>query len=406
MPKRRGILKWIGFTLCVLLLGVWIASLWMWASLKWGGLTMRLEHSTIQWYVLSPANVVPTAPAALGYFDMSGGWYDDGPMAGFPIATPGQLYVSPWGLTPQTSSAVSLRIPFVIVAMLTGILFRRDRRPTKPGCCLSCGYNLTGTQHEKCPECGAAAEWRYLKPDRRGLQRVLKWTGLAACVLLVAAWVYSWLWPYEGPTWLLHKGCFAHSDRAYDFFSMGEWAGSGVLLWLPLLGIGWPTLMLWHLERTQPEHLSRAGGRLRWLGLWACIFVAGLWLATSTHELTLRLGGASDLSYSISRGTLHRFTPDPRGVPIGLSVASLSTWRVAPSNWWLEAGWTRLDVYYVYTPLWLPLVLIAVPTIVVPRLTKRHPPGHCRWCGYDLEGVEHEQCPACGAACEACEVES
>jgi hypothetical protein len=28
----------------------------------------------------------------------------------------------------------------------------------KTGECLGCGYNLTGCQHSKCPECGAALQ--------------------------------------------------------------------------------------------------------------------------------------------------------------------------------------------------------------------------------------------------------
>ena len=41
----------------------------------------------------------------------------------------------------------------VAAGLPTAILWRRDRRPRKDHC-PHCGYNLTGAEHEKCPECG------------------------------------------------------------------------------------------------------------------------------------------------------------------------------------------------------------------------------------------------------------
>ena len=54
---------------------------------------------------------------------------------------------------------------------------------------------------------------------------------------------------------------------------------------------------------------------------------------------------------------------------------------------------------YVGFPVWIPFVLIAVPTIVAWRRDRRFPPGHCQKCGYDLTGNESGVCSECGTEC-------
>ncbi len=48
---------------------------------------------------------------------------------------------------------IPLWIPLVVLAVLTAVLWSRDRRPPK-GFCQRCGYNLTGLTEPRCPECG------------------------------------------------------------------------------------------------------------------------------------------------------------------------------------------------------------------------------------------------------------
>jgi len=51
-------------------------------------------------------------------------------------------------------------MPFWLLLLLTAIptawLWHRDRRRIRPGCCLRCGYDLTGNTSGVCSECGMA----------------------------------------------------------------------------------------------------------------------------------------------------------------------------------------------------------------------------------------------------------
>ncbi len=63
-------------------------------------------------------------------------------------------------LPPCRLTNVPLWLPFLIVALPTAFLFYRDRKQIPPGHCSTCGYNLTGAEHERCPECGEAISTR------------------------------------------------------------------------------------------------------------------------------------------------------------------------------------------------------------------------------------------------------
>jgi len=49
-------------------------------------------------------------------------------------------------------------LPFWLVLLLTALptawLWHRDRRRIRPGCCIRCGYDLTGNTSGVCSECG------------------------------------------------------------------------------------------------------------------------------------------------------------------------------------------------------------------------------------------------------------
>ena len=51
--------------------------------------------------------------------------------------------------------AVPIWLLFAVAVIPTAILWHRDRRTVKPGCCLTCGYDLRASK-KTCPECGTA----------------------------------------------------------------------------------------------------------------------------------------------------------------------------------------------------------------------------------------------------------
>ena len=78
-------------------------------------------------------------------------------------------------------------------------------------------------------------------------------------------------------------------------------------------------------------------------------------------------------------------------------------WIPAIKPYFEEIGRTQLrpgtPVYRTYDlgiPLWIPFLMIAVPTAWLWYLDRRRPaPGKCR-CGYDLTGNTSGRCPECG----------
>jgi len=80
------------------------------------------------------------------------------------------------------------------------------------------------------------------------------------------------------------------------------------------------------------------------------------------------------------------------------------TWQELAA-WWGDYGsLPTLGVestgsFFVYLPLWIPFVLIGLPTAWLWRRDRRRPrPGCCAACGYDLTGNVSGRCPECGTA--------
>jgi hypothetical protein len=71
----------------------------------------------------------------------------------------------------------------------------------------------------------------------------------------------------------------------------------------------------------------------------------------------------------------------------------------------LDGWWSRYQsVRYVELPLWLPLLIVALPTaFMFYRDRNRIPPGHCSTCGYNLTGNVSGVCPECGQSCNSSE---
>ncbi|MBU0616661.1 MAG: hypothetical protein KKI02_02990 [Planctomycetes bacterium] len=53
----------------------------------------------------------------------------------------------------------------------------------------------------------------------------------------------------------------------------------------------------------------------------------------------------------------------------------------------------------MYIPLWLPFLIVMIPTAFLWwRDRRRIPPGRCQDCGYNLTGNVSGRCPECGQA--------
>ncbi|UCG16963.1 MAG: hypothetical protein JSV19_02800 [Phycisphaerales bacterium] len=50
----------------------------------------------------------------------------------------------------------------------------------------------------------------------------------------------------------------------------------------------------------------------------------------------------------------------------------------------------------LFIPLWMPLILFAIPTAILWYRDRRPPTGHCQTCAYNLTGNVTGVCPECG----------
>jgi hypothetical protein len=136
-------------------------------------------------------------------------------------------------------------------------------------------------------------------------------------------------------------------------------------------------------------HRSKARRVLKWVGLLLCtailaVTVVGswwpfLWKVTTREWGDFETGVGGPHSQPLR--TVVSFRHRPKNVP-------------PLERWGDDTLWParRHDL-----PLWVPFVVVAVPTAVLWWLDlRRIPPGHCQKCGYNLSGNISGRCPECG----------
>ncbi len=146
--------------------------------------------------------------------------------------------------------------------------------------------------------------------------------------------------------------------------------------------------------------VSREGSRLRrfskWTGAALSLMLLLLWGGTALwegwfviHGYTVMYRRGCVVAYW-GRNTLdQQWDFHARRRWDALVIEWKPRWRTYP----FAAGPVRVAVV---VPLWIPFLAIALPTYILWRRDRRHPPGHCQECGYDLTGNVTGVCSECG----------
>jgi hypothetical protein len=132
--------------------------------------------------------------------------------------------------------------------------------------------------------------------------------------------------------------------------------------------------------------------RRRWLkhlGVGACVLL--LAAGALSFAVTLQCPGPH-LTLALRTGILYYWTQT--GAESG-GIELSARWGY--HDWWFDFLWVTLRPAYGWIPLWVPFLLVFLPTATVClRDWRRQPPGHCQACGYDLTGNVSGRCPECG----------
>ena len=141
--------------------------------------------------------------------------------------------------------------------------------------------------------------------------------------------------------------------------------------------------------------------RAVWLGLRITATLAGLLLFSLWGTATLF--GPWRTTFGIRSGcwTVHVSHVPPQPDPTGFTLPRFFWPRSHAFTFSSDA----IDTY-VALPLWVPLILVAMPTALAwrieRRIARRAGDGRCTGCGYDRHGLAAEGvCPECGAGAKA-----
>lgn len=238
LKPRRHPLKWVAVAACLLILAGWaISSSWSFGittKYAWGlnKVTVRNGVLRLHWdrttcYVnFSPEYTVNKAP-----FKVMEPWGDN-------LVFRWQPFTGP--LQGSLDLRVHLSLILILAVGATVFYWRRLAKEFPPGHCLCCGYNLTGADHERCPECGTSCDPEAMAravPSRwpARLRFVILMTAAAAALILSAWAIDNWgrssktASAYTAPTaksgfgstqgnsfWMGEGGPNAESDKAFD----------------------------------------------------------------------------------------------------------------------------------------------------------------------------------------------
>ena len=150
--KSRRWAKWTGTTLCLLIATAWLFNLDRTAWINTPIVSIWLGDDCLD--IIGPGSIQKWLRTNYGTISIQKPNHRDDVVWFRPPHIEGVLY-GPNGQVDRAWFAVlPLWLPFGIFGVPTALLWISGRRHTPPGLCSSCGYNLTGANHRRCPECG------------------------------------------------------------------------------------------------------------------------------------------------------------------------------------------------------------------------------------------------------------
>ena len=158
---RRRWFKWAGLVPCIILVIVWVWSIWFVTTIAMPFSPPRTQYGFMIWRGSVSATGNTSRRSILSYQKGVRFWYS-GPWKKSLWDIEGM-----WGPAAITyDSKFPLWIPILLLAAPTGWLWWRDwyRHRFPKDQCQRCGYLLIGLTSQKCPECGSK-----LRPEQRNL---------------------------------------------------------------------------------------------------------------------------------------------------------------------------------------------------------------------------------------------
>jgi hypothetical protein len=150
------------------------------------------------------------------------------------------------------------------------------------------------------------------------------------------------------------------------------------------------------VERSHGRH-CRVFARI---GLVLSLLLVAVWSVSVLWRMGYETRSRTSMSFSSGCIRIVHIPPVPGSEPDG--------WFCKRSRWpqqWLpryrlvrydECGTSDKLHLWVCVPIWILLVVAAIPTVSLWRRGCRPPVGHCQRCGYDLTGNLSGVCPECG----------
>ncbi len=141
-------------------------------------------------------------------------------------------------------------------------------------------------------------------------------------------------------------------------------------------------------ERDPMPRPSQARRIAKWTGVVVCVVLVVAWPLTGMYSASYH-GRKIEVGYGF--GGIHLWAhSEPTSSPYGWAFRHDFRLIWAPMTFQRGTG-LRL-------PIWILLLVSALPTAYLFWRDRRYPRGHCQGCGYDLTGNVSGVCPECGRA--------